>query len=79
MPNLNAHLSFWTTNLALLCLLTTSGCAQARQQPVTKHQAVSALRLTSVEGGKEAVSEEGRFRVLFPGVFKGGNERSTDM
>ena len=40
---------------------------------------MSALKVTSAEGWKAAVSEEGRFRVLFPTAFKGGTERNTDM
>jgi hypothetical protein len=79
MPILNTNLRFCILTLAIFCFLPSSGCAQSRPKPVTKARALSALRLTSVEGWKEAISEEGRFRVLFPGIFKGGNERNTDM
>ncbi len=52
-----------------ICLLisTQTGCGQSSNISLTKPQALQTVKVSSVNGWKEVVSDKSRFRVLFPG------------
>lgn len=52
--------------LVVLLCLTQTGCLRLKKSPVSKAEALKAVKVSSVEGWKEVVWDKGRFRVLFP-------------
>lgn len=52
----------------LVCLLSTGqvGCAQSKRPPTTKEQALKDVKLQSINGWHEVISEKNRLRVMFP-------------
>lgn len=51
----------------MLLPLTQAGCGQEGGRPAGKEQASKGLKTAPADGWREAVSEKGRFKVLFPG------------
>lgn len=55
------------TLVALLLCLAPVGCAQEARPRVARDEALKSVKVASLEGWKEAVSDAGRFRILFHG------------
>ncbi len=53
--------------LLLIFCLTQVCCGQAAKSSISKEQALKEVKVKAADGWKEAVSDKGRFRVLFPG------------
>jgi len=51
--------------LSVLCIAQVS-CGQTPKPLIDKAQALRDVKVKSVYGGKEVVSDEGRFRIVFP-------------
>jgi hypothetical protein len=47
--------------------LSQTGCGQTSTLHLDKAQALRDVKVKSVGGWKEAISDKGRFRILFPG------------
>lgn len=52
-----------------LVLLVQICCGQAKKPLVFRKQALETVKIRSLEGWKEAISDDGRLRVLFPNDF----------
>jgi hypothetical protein len=55
------------TLAALLLCLTLVSCGQTSRPRVAKGAALKSVKVAALEGWKEAVSDTGRFRILFHG------------
>ena len=62
-PKVNSLL----TLAAVALSLTSVACGQAARPRVGRGEAVKSVKVASLDGWKEAVSDEGRFRILFHG------------
>jgi hypothetical protein len=58
--------TFLTLAAAALCL-TSAACGQTARPRVAKGEALKSVKVASLEGWREATSDEGRFRILFHG------------
>ena len=63
----------------MVCWLAQIGCARAAGPQVTKAQALKNVKVSSVVNWQEALSEKGRFRILFPGQPEDSSEAGTVM
>lgn len=52
--------------LIITLSLSSTGYGQHASKPVSKEQALQGVKVSAVNGWKEAVSNEGRLRILFP-------------
>jgi hypothetical protein len=53
--------------LFTLLFFTSVSCGQVAREPVSKDQALRGVKVSNATGWKEAVSDRGHFRILFPG------------
>jgi hypothetical protein len=63
--------------VALLLLFHPAASAQVASSPITKANALGNVRVSSLPGWFEFVSEESKFRVLFPGTPKFDDDVSS--
>jgi len=64
---MNLRLSNHLTLIFLSLCASSQACARLHDAPISKIQAIKAVAKSVVPGWHEKVSDEGRFRVLFPG------------
>jgi hypothetical protein len=62
-PKINSFL----TLAAVALSLSSAACGQTARPRIGKSEAVKSVKVASLDGWKEAVSDEGRFRILFHG------------
>ena len=68
------------TFFLILCF-TQICCGQKSNSPITKTQALRDVKVASIQSWKEIISDEGRFRILFPNepaIYGKGNS-GTDL
>src|SRR5438045_3761609 len=69
-------LRFWFLILVAILISAETNCLRGKKL-VAREQAIKQVKVLSLPDWQEAVSEDGRFRVLFPGSFKTGVEQGT--
>jgi len=72
----SSKLRFWCLILVAILVSAETNCLR-REKIVAREQAIKQVKVSSLPDWQEAISEDGRFRVLFPGSFKRGVERGT--
>lgn len=67
----------WFVVGVVAILVFETNCVRLQRSSLTRQQAIRQVKVASIPDWQEAVSEDGRFRVLFPGSFDGNVEGRT--